>query len=170
MDRTDLPVEAVKINGSYIEDLIPVEDCVVTLTHYGYIKRQPADTIEKIVMRWAPPHENNTEAYIKRVCEYMKCEPEFIPHFGAAAEMYDCIRMVKAMCEVENGAPHNKYITDHDFETGWRLAFPYTSQFIQAEPDLNVGFDDLEEEEFVGSRIFFDYDEICKNTSFNGTL
>ncbi|SDO07387.1 DNA gyrase subunit A [Acetanaerobacterium elongatum] len=26
-----------------IEDLIPVEDCVVTLTHYGYIKRQPAD-------------------------------------------------------------------------------------------------------------------------------
>ena len=26
-----------------IEDLIPVEDCVVTLTHYGYIKRQPVD-------------------------------------------------------------------------------------------------------------------------------
>ncbi len=24
-----------------IEDLIPVEDCVVTLTHFGYIKRQP---------------------------------------------------------------------------------------------------------------------------------
>ena len=127
-------------------------------------------TVLDIITRWAPKKENNTEAYIKRVCEYMKCEPEFIPHFGAAAEMYDCIRMVKAMCEVENGAPHNKYITDHDFETGWRLAFPYTSQFIQAEPDLNVGFDDLEEEEFVGSRIFFDYDEICKNTSFNGTL
>ena len=27
-----------------IEDLIPVQDCVVTLTHYGYIKRQPADS------------------------------------------------------------------------------------------------------------------------------
>ena len=26
-----------------IEDLIPVEDCVITLTHMGYIKRQPAD-------------------------------------------------------------------------------------------------------------------------------
>lgn len=26
-----------------IEDLIPEEDCVVTLTHYGYIKRQPVD-------------------------------------------------------------------------------------------------------------------------------
>lgn len=27
-----------------IESLIPVEDCVVTLTNYGYVKRQPADT------------------------------------------------------------------------------------------------------------------------------
>jgi DNA gyrase subunit A len=26
-----------------IEDLIPVEDCVITLTHYGYIKRQTLD-------------------------------------------------------------------------------------------------------------------------------
>lgn len=27
-----------------IEDLIPVEDCVVTLTHFGYVKRQPTDS------------------------------------------------------------------------------------------------------------------------------
>ncbi|MBP1577619.1 MAG: DNA gyrase subunit A, partial [Oscillospiraceae bacterium] len=27
-----------------IEDLIPEEECVITLTHYGYIKRQPTDT------------------------------------------------------------------------------------------------------------------------------
>ena len=154
--------------------------CVFSAQRYGiravfrlfetYQKKYNKCSVREMISKWAPKKENNTEAYIKRVCEYMKCEPEFIPHFGAAAEMYDCIRMVKAMCEVENGAPHNKYITDHDFETGWRLAFPYTSQFIQAEPDLNVGFDDLEEDEFVGSRIFFDYDEICKNTSFNGTL
>ncbi|MEG1028155.1 MAG: DNA gyrase C-terminal beta-propeller domain-containing protein, partial [Oscillospiraceae bacterium] len=26
-----------------IEDLIPEEDCVVTLTHFGYVKRQPVD-------------------------------------------------------------------------------------------------------------------------------
>lgn len=32
-------------------------------------KRQPADTIEKIITRWAPPNENNTEAYIKAVSE-----------------------------------------------------------------------------------------------------
>lgn len=27
-----------------IEDLIPEEECVITLTHYGYVKRQPIDT------------------------------------------------------------------------------------------------------------------------------
>lgn len=30
-------------------------------------KRQPRDTIEKIITRWAPPNENNTENYIKCV-------------------------------------------------------------------------------------------------------
>jgi DNA gyrase subunit A len=37
--------EIVKISGEVdVEDLIPVENCVITLTHYGYIKRQPVDT------------------------------------------------------------------------------------------------------------------------------
>lgn len=27
-----------------MKDLIPEEDCVVTLTHFGYIKRQAVDT------------------------------------------------------------------------------------------------------------------------------
>ena len=29
-----------------IEDLIPEEECVFTLTHEGYIKRQPKDTYQ----------------------------------------------------------------------------------------------------------------------------
>lgn len=36
--------EIMNVEGEMdIEDLIPVEDCVVTLTHFGYIKRQPTD-------------------------------------------------------------------------------------------------------------------------------
>ncbi|TCL45185.1 DNA gyrase subunit A [Harryflintia acetispora] len=36
--------EILAISGEMdIEDLIPVEDCVITLTHYGYIKRQVMD-------------------------------------------------------------------------------------------------------------------------------
>ena len=36
--------EIVQVSGEVdIEDLIPEEDCVVTLTHFGYMKRQPTD-------------------------------------------------------------------------------------------------------------------------------
>lgn len=36
--------EIQQVSGEVdIEDLIPEEDCVVTLTHFGYIKRQPTD-------------------------------------------------------------------------------------------------------------------------------
>lgn len=31
-------------------------------------KREPADTIEKIIRRWAPESENDTKAYIRTVC------------------------------------------------------------------------------------------------------
>lgn len=40
----DRRTEIVAVSGEVdIEDLIPEEECVVTLTHYGYIKRQPSD-------------------------------------------------------------------------------------------------------------------------------
>lgn len=38
--RTEIAAVSGEVD---IEDLIPVEDCIYLLTHYGYIKRQPAD-------------------------------------------------------------------------------------------------------------------------------
>lgn len=38
--RTEIQMVSGEVD---IEDLIPVEDCVITLTHYGYIKRQSLD-------------------------------------------------------------------------------------------------------------------------------
>ena len=39
--------EIAHVSGEVdIEDLIPEETCVFTLTHAGYIKRQPADTYQ----------------------------------------------------------------------------------------------------------------------------
>ncbi len=38
--RTEIQAVSGEVD---IEDLIPVEDCVITLTHYGYLKRQPMD-------------------------------------------------------------------------------------------------------------------------------
>ncbi len=38
--RTEIAAVSGEVD---IEDLIPVEDCVITLTHFGYVKRQPVD-------------------------------------------------------------------------------------------------------------------------------
>ncbi len=41
----DRRTEITTVSGEVdIEDLIPVEECVLTMTHMGYIKRQPSDT------------------------------------------------------------------------------------------------------------------------------
>lgn len=42
-DKRKTDIEAVSGEVD-IEDLIPQTDCVITLTHYGYVKRMPADT------------------------------------------------------------------------------------------------------------------------------
>lgn len=43
----DRRTEIAHVSGEVdIEDLIPVEECVFTLTHEGYIKRQPKDTYQ----------------------------------------------------------------------------------------------------------------------------
>ena len=38
--RTDISAVSGEVD---IEDLIPVEDCVLTMTRFGYIKRQAVD-------------------------------------------------------------------------------------------------------------------------------
>ena len=52
-----------------IEDLIPVEDCVVTFTHYGYIKRQPTDVykIQKRGGRGVSGMEQREEDFVEEM-------------------------------------------------------------------------------------------------------
>jgi len=38
---------------------------------FTYESKYGLNTIEKIISRWAPPNENNTEAYINAVSQYM---------------------------------------------------------------------------------------------------
>lgn len=135
----------------------------------SYQKRSNKRTVRDMITRWAPPQDNNhTENYIRRVCEYMKCEPEFIPHFGTAEEMHDCIRMVKAMCLVENGMDYKQFITESDFVAAYKMAFTYNSRIDHAEPDLSADFND-DEIDTVTTYGFY-YDEQCKERYLNGTL
>jgi hypothetical protein len=58
------------------------------------------NTIEKIISRWAPPTENNTQAYIANVERWSGVPREKIL---TAADGADFIMIVTAMSFVENG-------------------------------------------------------------------
>ena len=63
---------------------------------YGY------NTIRKIIQRWAPANENNTEAYIQHVSEWTGIAPDKLLA-GLDANAY--IAIVAAMSRVESQTP-----------------------------------------------------------------
>ena len=62
------------------------------------------NTIEKIISRWAPPNENNTEKYIANVEKWSDVPKDKVL---TAADGADYILIVVAMSAVENGKNAN---------------------------------------------------------------
>lgn len=78
-----------------------------------YFRKYRLDTTEKIIRRWAPPSENDTNGYIHFVCLHtgkMPTEPLYF-------EPGDMIPLVLAMAHFENGEAANTA----DAEEGWEL-------------------------------------------------
>lgn len=66
---------------------------------FNYLKKR-VDTPDKIIKRWAPPSENDTEAYITRVCKIGS-----LPRYEVIKKTnYSRLcSLVWAMAQVENG-------------------------------------------------------------------
>ena len=69
----------------------------------GNYLKTGADTIEKIISRWAPPHENNTEAYIRFVCEQTSIERNEKLSNVTIDDYWNKIIILKAMARMECG-------------------------------------------------------------------
>lgn len=64
------------------------------------IKRNKKLTIEQLIRIWAPPSENDTSAYISKVCQ-LACK---LPHEEVKVRnREDFVRIIHAMAYVENG-------------------------------------------------------------------
>lgn len=82
-----------------------------------YARRYGLNTIRGMISRYAPPSENNTEAYIAAVCEWT----------GIAADeevdtrsRRDMVPIVVAMSRIENGLPALRPQVEKGFDlTGW---------------------------------------------------
>ena len=80
----------------------------------NYIKRHKLNTVRKIISRWAPANENNTQVYIKTVCERANLKPDEPISWDNTCQM---IALLLAMCFVENG----QEIALDDAVEGWML-------------------------------------------------
>lgn len=72
----------------------------------NYLKGGHKD-VASIVSRWAPSSENNTEAYIRHVCEMSGLSPFQELHFEDKDTM---VALVDAMIRVECGKPVDRNI------------------------------------------------------------
>ena len=66
---------------------------------FNYLKKR-VDTPDKIIKRWAPPSENDTEAYINRVCKIGSLPRHEVIKKTNAPRL---CRLVWAMAQVECG-------------------------------------------------------------------
>ena len=81
-----------------------------------YVTKYGLNTIEGIISRWAPQSENNTQGYIRSVCNTTGYTPSTIIDPYNQEQMCN---LVYAMAIVENGT---KYMPDMEqIKAGWRL-------------------------------------------------
>lgn len=65
-----------------------------------YMQKYKLTSVHAIVSRWAPPSENNTDAYVKSVSSMMKIHALQTFDFGDRGRI---VALVSAMCKVETG-------------------------------------------------------------------
>ena len=80
----------------------------------NYYRNYKLDTIRKMIGRWAPENENDTEAYIKAVSDYAGIPADDPINVN---DREQTIRIVAGMSKVENGREADM----SDVITGWSL-------------------------------------------------
>ena len=81
--------EIVPVSGEVdVEDLIPEENCVLTLTHYGYIKRQPVDTyrLQKRGGRGVSGMTRREEDFVEEL--FVCSSHDYVLFFSSAGKVY----------------------------------------------------------------------------------
>ncbi|MBQ2423286.1 MAG: structural protein P5 [Alistipes sp.] len=81
---------------------------------HTYRVRGYGDTIAKMISRYAPPFENNTEAYISRVCQQTGIDRDQRLNTLNSVQM---IPIVSAISAVENGVKAEEEVVAR----GWEL-------------------------------------------------
>ncbi|KMJ44160.1 structural protein [Xenorhabdus khoisanae] len=80
----------------------------------NYERKYGLNTIRQIISRWAPPNENNTEAYIAYVCKVVGVPSSVVIDVENVNIMS---KLVKAIIQMENGQqPYSDAVITRAFE------------------------------------------------------
>lgn len=82
---------------------------------HTYMRKYGLRNITQIIMRWAPPSENDTGAYVAKVCEMSGLSSTEQLSFWNKEQM---IPLVRGMAYVENG----RIIEGSSIREGYRMA------------------------------------------------
>ena len=80
----------------------------------NYYRNYKLDTIRKMIGRWAPENENDTDAYVKAVSDYAGIPADDPININDREQM---IRIVAGMSRIENGREADM----SDVIAGWNL-------------------------------------------------
>lgn len=84
---------------------------------YGDIVNDGDNTIRKLITAYAPPIENNTNAYIAAVVEYTGLDADHV----LTADSLTLRRLIRAIMNVELGSNYSALVTNADIDEGLAL-------------------------------------------------
>ena len=98
-------------------------------SYYNRLSRQgKAFMVRNIIRRWAPPNENNTEAYIRTVLTLSGIgEQENLLPPENADSYHRLSKLLAAMTVMENGIRPHQVNTEAIYQ-GYKLAFPQKAE------------------------------------------
>ena len=90
--------------------------------------------VTNIITRWAPPTENDTQAYIRTVLKLTSLGgKEHLPQPSRGVDTERLERMIAAMTTMECGIPYKEVDTD-SIRQGFELAFPGKKSDARTQP------------------------------------
>lgn len=106
-------MKAKQTDDSYIQFTDPRYGFRAMVRILRNYQRRGLDTLRKIITTWAPPHENNTQAYVTAVADHLHIRPD---------ELLDLDRhllaLLKAIHRHENGILWADYYSDELIQEG----------------------------------------------------
>ena len=104
-------------------------------SYWKYFHRtQQSYNVMNIIHRWAPPTENDTQAYIHTVLKLTSLGGnENLPQPSRGVDTECLVKLIAAMTTVECGIPYKK-VNLKAIRDGFRLAFPGKRIYARTKP------------------------------------